>query len=192
LASRSADPVAFQAARLVSLRSQTGRRPGPLAGRDQVRRVSRRARKDGERVRLWARTTSDYSKAFTRIRDAVTALPVECAVLDGEAIVLRLDNTSDFEGLRSRQGQAAAILVADDVMEVDGQDMRPEALEERRKRLSKLLSRSNKAMRDGIQLSEVITGDGGAIFRHACSLGSKASSRSASARATSAAGRARG
>jgi ATP-dependent DNA ligase len=27
------------------------------------------ARKDGEQVRLWARTTSDYSKAFTRIRD---------------------------------------------------------------------------------------------------------------------------
>ena len=41
------------------------------------------ARKDGERVRLWARTTSDYSTAFTRIRDAVAALPVESAVLDG-------------------------------------------------------------------------------------------------------------
>ena len=36
-------------------------------------------------------------------------------------------------------------------MEVDGQDVRPEPLEERRKRLAKLLSRSNKAMRDGIQ-----------------------------------------
>jgi bifunctional non-homologous end joining protein LigD len=43
------------------------------------------ARKDGDRVRLWARTTSDYSKAFTRMRDAVAALPVESAVLDGEA-----------------------------------------------------------------------------------------------------------
>jgi ATP-dependent DNA ligase len=41
------------------------------------------ARKDGERVRLWARTTSDYSTAFTRIRHAVAALPVESAVLDG-------------------------------------------------------------------------------------------------------------
>jgi bifunctional non-homologous end joining protein LigD len=37
------------------------------------------ARKDGEQVRLWARTTSDYSKAFTRIRDAVAALPVPIA-----------------------------------------------------------------------------------------------------------------
>ena len=56
-------------------------------------------------------------------------------------------------------------------MEADGQDVRPEPLEERRKRLAKLLSRSNKALRDGIQLSEAITGDGAASFRHACGLG---------------------
>src|SRR3954453_8120147 len=128
------------------------------------------ARKDGEQVRLWARTTSDYSKAFTRIRDAVAARPLESAVLDGEAIVLRPDNTSDFEALRSRHGQAEAILVAYDMMEADGQDLRPEPLEERRKRLAKLLSRSNKALRDGIQMSEAITGDGAAIFRHACAM----------------------
>src|SRR5436305_11027373 len=54
------------------------------------------ARKDGDQVRLWARTTSDYSASFIRIRDAVAALPVETAVLDGEAIVLRPDNTSDI------------------------------------------------------------------------------------------------
>jgi hypothetical protein len=44
---------------------------------------------------------------------------------------------------------------------------RAEALEDRRKRLSRLLSRSNKAMREGIQLSQALTGDGAAIFRHA-------------------------
>src|SRR4051794_1225236 len=64
------------------------------------------ARKDDERVRLWARTTSDYSSAFTRIRDAVAALAVESAVLDGEAVLLRPD-----------KGQAGAVLVAYDVME---------------------------------------------------------------------------
>ena len=74
------------------------------------------------------------------------------------------DNIFDFECLRSRQGQAEAILVAYDIMEADGQDLRPEPLEERRKRSAKLLSRSNKALRDGIQLSEAITGDGAAIF----------------------------
>ena len=92
-------------------------------------------------------------------------------MLDGEAVLLRRDNSSDFDRLRSREGQGAAILVAYDLMELDGQDMRPEALEERRKRLGKLLSRSNKAMRDGVQLSDALTGDGGAIFRDACGMG---------------------
>jgi hypothetical protein len=32
-------------------------------------------------------------------------------------------------------------------------------------------SRKTKAMRDGIQLSEAITGNGACIFRHACSMG---------------------
>jgi ATP-dependent DNA ligase len=62
-------------------------------------------------------------------------------------------------GLIARSAmEEGAILVAYDVMEMDGQDVRPEPLEERRKRLTKLLSRSNKALRDGIQLSEAITG----------------------------------
>ena len=74
-------------------------------------------------------------------------------------------------------------MVGYDVMELDGQDVRPEPLEERRKRLARLLSRRTKAMRDGIQLSEAITGDGADIFRHACGMG-KASFRSGSARAT--------
>ena len=54
-----------------------------------------------------------------RIRDAVAALPVDSAVLDGEAIVMRSADRCDFEALRSRQGQAEAILVAYDVMEVE-------------------------------------------------------------------------
>lgn len=41
----------------------------------------------------------------------------------------------------------------------NGQDVQPEALEERRKRLSRLLSRKTKAVRDGIQLSETIVAE---------------------------------
>jgi ATP-dependent DNA ligase len=51
-------------------------------------------------------------------------------VLDGEAIVMRSADGCDFEALRSREGQAEAILVAYEVMEVDAQDVRPEPLEE--------------------------------------------------------------
>jgi hypothetical protein len=66
------------------------------------------ARKDGEQVRS-GRATSDYSKAFTRMRDAIAALPVKNAVIDGEAVLIGTDTSSDFEGLRSRP---EAILVA--------------------------------------------------------------------------------
>jgi hypothetical protein len=41
------------------------------------------------------------------------------------AIVLRPDNTSDFEALRSRQGQVEAILVAYDIMEANGAGRAP-------------------------------------------------------------------
>jgi hypothetical protein len=47
----------------------------------------------------------------------------DSAVLDGEAVILRPDNSFDFEAPRSRQGPAEAILVAYDVMEVDGQNV---------------------------------------------------------------------
>jgi len=60
-------------------------------------------------------------------------------------------------------------------MELDGQDVRPEPLEERRKRLARLLSRSNKPMRDGIQLSEALTGYGGPSSAMPVGWGSKAS-----------------
>ena len=58
--------------------------------------------------------------------------------------------------------------MAYDIIDLDGQDVRPEPLEERRKRLARLLSRSNKVLRDGIQLSEATTGDGATTFHHAC------------------------
>jgi hypothetical protein len=66
------------------------------------------ARKDGEHVRLWARTTSDYSSAFTRIRDAVAALPVavQCS---SEVVVLRPHRNG------GAQIAAGPILVAHDV-----------------------------------------------------------------------------
>ena len=49
--------------------------------------------------------------------------------------------------------------------------MRAEPLEERRKCPARLLRGKSKLLRDGIQLSEALTGDGAAIFKHACAMG---------------------
>ena len=79
-----------------------------LAARDQVRRIPGDRPQRRRASAPMGQTTSDYSEAFTRIRDAVAALQVESAVLDDEAIILRPDNSFYFEALRSRQGQAEA------------------------------------------------------------------------------------
>jgi hypothetical protein len=66
-----------------------------------------------------------------------------------------------------------------------GQNVRPESLEEqRRKSVAKLLSRRTEAMRDGLQLSETITGDGAPSLVTPAVWAWKASSRSAPARGT--------
>ena len=133
------------------------------------------ARKDGDRVRLWARTATDYTGSLHRICAAVTALPVNSAVLDGEAIVFRPDGSSDFDALRSSEGQASATMVAFDLLEADGEDIRPLPIEERRRRLARLLkpksARVAAAVSDGIQLSEALFAKGDAMFREACRMG---------------------
>ena len=92
---------------------------------------------------------------------------VEEIVLDGEAMAHCKDGLPDFHGLRSEDGGAAACLYAFDLLRLDGEDLRPLPLEERRARLRKALRGAGKALR----FSEHLEGDGEAIFRHACALG---------------------
>jgi bifunctional non-homologous end joining protein LigD len=69
--------------------------------------------------------------------------------------------------LRGRRVRAGACLFAFDLLRLNGDDLRPLPLEERRARLRKALRGADKALR----FSEHLEGDGEAIFRHACALG---------------------
>jgi bifunctional non-homologous end joining protein LigD len=134
------------------------------------------ARKDGERVRLWARSGTDYTTCLDRIRVAIAALPVASAVLDGEAVAFDAEGRADFGALRSREGQASAVMVTYDLLELAGEDIRREPLQDRRKRLARLLARPKgkaaQAVASGIVLSEAIEGSKGeAMFHHACRMG---------------------
>jgi bifunctional non-homologous end joining protein LigD len=108
---------------------------------------------------------TDYTRHFERIAEAVAELP-EDVLLDGEAVVFHSDGHSNFEALRGR-GARDAVLVAFDILEVEGCDLQEEALERRRSVLDGLLSDAP----DGIMLSQWIEGDGPAIFEAACGLG---------------------
>ncbi len=56
------------------------------------------------------------------------SLPVETALLDGEAVVFKPDGHSDFEALRTKDGAADASFVAFDLLQIDAQDLRKDAL----------------------------------------------------------------
>ena len=67
--------------------------------------------------------------------------------------------------MRTSAGQANAILIAYDLLEVDGQDIRREPLQDRRKRLERLLrepkQKAAQTVGSGLVLSEAIIGKGG-------------------------------
>jgi bifunctional non-homologous end joining protein LigD len=72
-----------------------------------------------------------------------------------------------FEALHRRQRVNEAILYAFDLLELDGEDLRPRPLGERKAKLAKLLSRKT----GGIVFNEHADEDGATVFRHACKMG---------------------
>jgi bifunctional non-homologous end joining protein LigD len=124
--------------------------------------------KDGALVRLWTRQGRDVTKHFEQITVAVARLPVGAAILDGEAVVFRVDGHSDFHALMSRGGGKEAVMVAFDLLALDGMDLRLDALEDRRDRLAELV-----AGQECLLLIQHMEGDGPTIFEHACKLGAE-------------------
>ena len=59
------------------------------------------------------------------------------------------------------------MLIAFDLIELDGEDLRRTPIELRKRSLAKLVRRPHA----GIVLNEVFEGDGGILFAHACKLG---------------------
>jgi hypothetical protein len=68
-----------------------------------------------QRVEVWSRRGALFNYRFPRIAKAVGALPVDNAMIDGEAVVFRSDGHSDFAALRTRAGGEQASFVAFDL-----------------------------------------------------------------------------
>jgi bifunctional non-homologous end joining protein LigD len=124
------------------------------------------ARKHGERVEVWSRRGVLFNARFPNIAGAVAALPVENALIDGEAVTLLPDGHSDFGGLRTKEGGERAWFVAFDLIDLEGHDLRDRPLEERREALARLVHGSA-----GVRFSEALSADGPVVFAHACKLG---------------------
>jgi bifunctional non-homologous end joining protein LigD len=114
-----------------------------------------------------SRDGHDLADRFPLAAEAIEALPVRSCVIDGEAIVCDDSGLAVFDLIRGHGTNTRAILCAFDLLEVNGDDIRRESIEDRKRRPAGLL----RMPHDGIALNEAFTGDGAVICKHACALG---------------------
>ncbi|MBX3526117.1 MAG: DNA ligase D [Rhodoblastus sp.] len=124
----------------------------------------------GNDARLYTRSGLDWSHKFSAI--AADALRLKCrsALIDGEAIVMDKHGVSDFPGLVAalEEGRAADIvLMAFDLLALDGKDLRKRPLVERKTLLAKLLKSPAPNIRFAAHMEE----NGKQVFDHAVAAG---------------------
>jgi bifunctional non-homologous end joining protein LigD len=144
----------------------------PPAGRGWIHEIKHDgfrilARRIDGRVRLLTRRGNNFASRFPQIVAAVTLLPVQSCLIDGEAIVCNGDGLAVFDLLREYRHDSAAVLCAFDLLEVDGEDLRRIPIEQRKSLLAKLLSYPHA----GIAFNQHYEADGPLIYKHACALG---------------------
>jgi bifunctional non-homologous end joining protein LigD len=125
-------------------------------------------------VRLATRRGLDWTERFPGIAKAVQELPVDSAILDGEAVVEDERGAASFSALQNalsdEHGKIArdAIFYAFDLLYVEGHDLRPLPLGERKTRLATLVPTGTGGH---LRLSEHLEADGAAMARSAQSVG---------------------
>jgi bifunctional non-homologous end joining protein LigD len=125
------------------------------------------ARKQDGRVRLFTRRGYDWTDRYPRIVAAMAAIRTNSVTIDGEAVCCDANGLSVLDDLHSRQKNDQAFLYAFDLLELNGEDCRPQPLHARKARLERLLAKAPA----GIQYNEHVEGDGQIVFEHACKLG---------------------
>jgi len=125
------------------------------------------ARRDSAGVRLITRKGNDFAFRFPVAAAAVAALPAHSFLIDGEMIVTDETGLAVFDLIRRRRPECDAVLVAFDLIELEGKDLRRLPIESRKRMLSKLV----RGPRPGIVLNDHFEGNGEMVFQHACKLG---------------------
>ena len=88
-------------------------------------------------------------------------------LIDGEAVCCNERGVASFDKLRHRSHDPEVFLVAFDLLELDGNDLRREPLEVRKQTLASLL----RSSLPGVQFNAHLTHPGDIVFAHACKMG---------------------
>jgi bifunctional non-homologous end joining protein LigD len=122
------------------------------------------------RVQIISRRGTDYTREFPEIVNAARKLPATKALLDGEIVVLDKHGVSRFELLQQLGGSRRGLAYfAFDLLSLDGDDLTRLPLEERKKRLKKLVGRGKGVIR----YTTHTDAEGAEVFAKACALGAE-------------------
>jgi bifunctional non-homologous end joining protein LigD len=120
-----------------------------------------------ESVRMFTRNGHDWTIRFKKIANDAFLISAGSAIIDGEVVVPAADGTTDFSVLQNQlKGKSDKIvMVAFDLLYLNGYDLRKMPLVERKALLKKLIAKT------AIQYSESFEVDGPELFKHACGIG---------------------
>jgi bifunctional non-homologous end joining protein LigD len=120
-----------------------------------------------EAVKIFTRRGHDWTKRFRKIADDAWHIGAGSAIIDGEVVVPAVDGTTDFSVLQNElKGTSTKIvLVAFDLLYLNGYDLRKLPLIERKTLLKRLIDKTS------LQFSESFEGHGREIHKHACKAG---------------------
>lgn len=124
-------------------------------------------RRDTAGMRLLTRRGYDWTARFPAIASAASVLRAKSFLIDGEAVCCDDKGIAVFDKLRQRRNEWSVFLVAFDLLELNGRDLRREPIEIRKAGLARLLRNAEP----GLQLSEHLEHEAAIVFEHACKLG---------------------
>jgi len=128
------------------------------------------ARIEAGRVRLLTRRGLDWSDRFGgAVVDALAALPVQAALVDGELVAETASGISDFSALQTDLAEDRSdrfAFYAFDLLHLDGYDLTGVGLERRKALLERLLPGGRGPLRYSAHFGEA----GDLVLRHACRL----------------------
>ncbi|MBV9562932.1 MAG: non-homologous end-joining DNA ligase [Bradyrhizobium sp.] len=120
-----------------------------------------------EALRVFTRRGYDWTRRFRKVAADAWQINAETAIIDGEVVVPGENGTTDFAALQNElQGRSKKIvLVAFDLLYLNGYDYRKLPLLERKAHLKKLIAATD------VQFSESFEIEGPEMFVHACKVG---------------------
>ena len=113
--------------------------------------------KNGDDVRLLSRNEKDFNEKFPEIVEAIAALKIDDAIIDGEIVALDAKGISSFQLLQAfelGEKRPPIYFYIFDLLRLKGKDLRGQTLTERKSQLEQLLGKKSGLIRYSASLGD--------------------------------------